>query len=219
MDPTDRAVIFDMDGVLANTARAHYESWQAIAREEGVEIGWEAFHETFGRPNHEIIPRLLGRKVPAQELDRIDRRKEEVFRQVVQEKLEPLPGAVELIRGLAGAGFRIGLGSSGPPENIEAILGALGVRDYFSAVVSGKDVERGKPQPDVFLKVARKLGVEPGRCLVIEDVPAGIRAARRAGMKCVALTTTHEPAALGEAERVMDDLRGFSVRQAVEMLG
>jgi beta-phosphoglucomutase-like phosphatase (HAD superfamily) len=125
---------------------------------------------------------------------------------------------VQLIQELAVQGFAIGLGSSGPPENIESILGALGIRDYFGAVVSGRDVERGKPEPDVFLKAARKLGVEPGRCLVIEDVPAGVRAAHRAGMVCVALTTTHDDEALAEAERVVDDLRDFRAEQAAEML-
>jgi beta-phosphoglucomutase len=207
-----------MDGVLVDTARAHFESWQVIAREYGTEITWEAFHRTFGRPNHQIIPELLGRPVSPEELRRIDRRKEEAFRKIVRDSIQPLPGVVELIRGLHGAGFRLGLGSSGPPENIRAILKALEVEPFFEAVVSGHDVERGKPAPDVFLMVAERLGVEPEACLVVEDVPAGVEAAHAAGMKCTAVTTTHGAASLEAAEVVLEDLAGFAPADAAALV-
>ncbi len=214
-----RAVIFDMDGVLVDTARPHYESWVAVARERGVEITWEQFHETFGQPNHQIIPRLLGPGLSADEIRGIDECKEAAFRDIFRHSVRPLPGVVELIRGLHAAGWRLAVGSSAPPENIEMVLEALGVAGYFGAVVCARDVQRGKPAPDVFLKAAEAVGVEPARCLVIEDAPAGIQAAHAAGMKCLALTSSHPTAALSRADRVVASLEGFTHATAGEMLG
>jgi len=216
--PPDCGVIFDMDGVLADTAEAHYQSWQVVAEECDTEISRELFHETFGRPNHQIIPRMLGRDVTDEELHRVDRLKEEAFRDIVAETVKPVPGVVDMIEDLHAEGYRIGLGSSGPRENIEAILGALRVRGYFGAIVSGWDVERGKPEPDVFLMVAEGLGIPAGNCVVVEDVPAGIRAAHAAGMLCVAVTTTHDGELLREADRVLEDLKGFRPADVAEML-
>ncbi len=218
MNPSDCGVIFDMDGVLADTAEAHYQSWQVVAAEYGTRIGRDLFHETFGRPNHQVIPHLIGREVDEDELRAVDRMKEEAFRRIAADSIEPVPGVVELIRDLRSAGYRVGLGSSGPRENIEAILSALGVRQDFEAVVSGWDVQQGKPAPDVFLMVAERLGVPAGNCLVVEDVAAGIRAAQAAGMPCVALTTTHGPEQLTEADLVLEDLRGFGVGDVARIL-
>lgn len=213
-----RAVIFDMDGVLVDTARPHYESWVAVGRERGVRITWEQFHQTFGQPNHQIIPRLFGPGLCADEIRRIDERKEAAFREVFRHSIRPLPGVVELIRGLHREGWRLAVGSSAPPENVELVLEALGVADYFGAVVCARDVERGKPAPDVFLKAAHAVGVEPARCLVIEDAPAGIQAAHAAGMVCLALTTSHPATALERADRVAANLEGFTAVDAACML-
>jgi len=215
----NRAVIFDMDGVLVDTARPHYESWVAVARRRGVEITWEQFHDTFGQPNHQIIPRLFGPGLSADEVHEIDERKEAAFRDIFRHSVRPLPGVVELVRGLHEEGWRLAVGSSAPPENIELVLEALGLAGCFGAVVCARDVERGKPAPDVFLKAAQAVGVEPSRCLVIEDAPAGIQAAHAAGMKCLALTTSHPATALREADRVVTNLEGFAAADAASMLG
>ncbi|KPK58806.1 MAG: hypothetical protein AMK73_09000, partial [Planctomycetes bacterium SM23_32] len=113
-----------MDGVLADTARAHYESWQVAARQWGAEVSWEDFERTFGRPNHQIIPDLFHRDVPDDELKQIDRLKEAAFRDILRRELEPLPGVVRLIEALDAEGFRLAVGSSGPRENIELMLDA-----------------------------------------------------------------------------------------------
>ena len=213
-----RAVIFDMDGVLVDTARPHYESWVAVGRRRGVEITWEQFHDTFGQPNHQIIPRLFGPGLSADDVRRIDDRKEAAFREIFRHSVRPLPGVVELVRGLHEGGWRLAVGSSAPPENIELVLDALGVAGCFGAVVCARDVERGKPAPDVFLKAARVVGVEPPRCLVIEDAPAGVQAAHAAGMVCLALTTSHPAEALRGADSVMASLEGFTPADAARML-
>jgi len=215
----EHGVIFDMDGVLADTARAHFESWQMVARKWHARITRDDFRRTFGRPNHEIVPLMLHRDVPPDELREIDRFKEAAFREIIARGLEPLPGVVRLVTELDQAGFRLAIGSSGPRENIDAILSALGLEGRFGAIVSGWDVTRGKPDPEVFLKAAAGIGVEPRNCLVIEDVPAGIRAAHAAGMKCVALTTTRPAGELCEADLVLDDLTSFGVEGVERLLG
>lgn len=215
----DRGVIFDMDGVLVDTARPHFESWLAVARRRGVHITWEQFHDTFGRPNRDIIPVLFGPHVSAREIQELDDSKEAAFRDIVRHRIEPLPGAVELIEDLRRHGFRLAVGSSAPPENIRLVLEALGVSDRFRAVICAKDVARGKPAPDVFLKAAEAVGLEPRRCLVIEDAPAGVQAAHAAGMRCLALTTTRPAEDLKEADRVVSSLTQFSAQDAAAMLG
>jgi beta-phosphoglucomutase len=217
--PSALGVIFDMDGVLADTAQAHFRSWQVVAGTCGVPITWGCFLETFGRPNREIIGRLLGRTVSEEEISRLDDLKESAFRQVVREELKPVPGARELVEVLCAGGFRVGLGSSGPPENIAVILEALGLADCFQAIVSARDVRRGKPAADVFLAAAAMLGLPPGRCLVVEDVPAGIEAAHAAGMKAVAVTTTHPASQLAGADLVLRDLTEIGPDRVVRLIG
>jgi len=212
-------VIFDMDGVLADTAEQHFQSWLAVAPRWGVQITRADFRATFGRPNHEGIPILFHRPVPPDELREIDRLKEQAFREIVRRSLEPLPGVVELVRALDGSGFRLAVGSSGPRENIELILETLGIARHFGAVVSGWDVSRGKPDPEVFLKAAARIGVEPACCVVIEDVPAGVQAARSAGMKCIAVTTTRPAYELQSADRVVESLADVSPEAVLELIG
>jgi len=216
---SDYGVIFDMDGVLADTGEAHFQSWQTVAERWGVVVTRRVFQETFGRPNHQIIPIIFGRAVPEAELREVDRVKEEAFRRIAGDSIVPLPGVVELVDGLWESGFGLAVGSSGPRENIRLVLDALGVAARFGGIVSGWDVARGKPAPDVFLAAAAQIRRSPTRCLVIEDVPAGIQAAKAAGMVCVAVTTTHPAAALGAADWVTDSLADLNVAEVAELLG
>ncbi len=208
-----KAVIFDVDGVLVDTGRLHLEAWRALARELGLPPPDERwFRRTFGRRNEEILKTLLPHPPSQGELERLSRRKEALFRRLAKGKIEPLPGALALVRALKRRGFRLGIGTSTPPENLQMILEELGLRGAFDAWVTGADVERGKPDPEVFLKAAARLGVPPARCAVIEDAPAGVEAAKRAGMRAVAVTTTAEPEALQAkgADLVVDSLRALT---------
>lgn len=185
------AAIFDVDGVLVDSYRAHFESWRALARELGFELAEAAFARTFGRTSREII-RLFrpGGELDEAELRRLDDRKEALYRELVAERFPAMDGARELVDSLAKEGIRVALGSSGPPENVELALDRLGIRPAVSAVVTGRDVARGKPDPEVFLLAAERLGVPPPRCAVVEDARAGIEAAKAAGMVAVALVST-----------------------------
>jgi HAD superfamily hydrolase (TIGR01509 family) len=194
----DVAVIFDMDGVLVLTESAHWESWLEAARPRGAELSYAAFKSCFGRINPDCIPILFGPQPPEEALA-IAEEKEEAFRRIVRAKVPLVPGIVEFLTALSGLGARLGVGSSGPPANVKALVEGGGIARFFGATVDGAQVRRGKPAPDVFLIGAERLGVPPARCAVIEDAPVGIRAAVAAGMLAVGVATTHPEADLREA--------------------
>lgn len=187
----DRAVIFDMDGVLVDSYYAHYQSWREVAEEEGLSFSMETFDRTFGRTSREIIREVWqDRAVDDATVAMLDRRKEEAYRRIITQNFPAMPGVEEMLDRLSAAGFKLAIGSSGPAENVELVLNRLERCRIFGAVVSGRDVERGKPDPQVFLLAAHRLGVSPARCVVVEDAPLGIEAARRASMKAIGLTST-----------------------------
>ena len=185
------AVIFDMDGVLIDSYQAHFESWRMLAAELGSEVGEAEFARTFGWTSREIIALKWGdRGFDDADIRRLDDRKEALYREIIDRRFPESDGIRELLRGLHADGFRLAVGSSGPPENVALVVSHLGGRELFDAVVHGRDVQRGKPDPQVFLLAAERLGVEPHRCVVIEDAAPGIEAATRAGMAGVALLAT-----------------------------
>jgi len=189
-----QAVIFDVDGVLVDSYEAHLRSWQSIAREEGVKFTEDDFAASFGRTSREIVQRCWGIDDEVR-IRAIDDRKESLYRQIVAAHFPVMDGATELIDALKSADFALAMGSSGPPENLQVALDGLGRRDAFSAIVSGMDVHRGKPEPEVFLVAAKRLGVPPSLCAVVEDAPAGVQAAHAAGMACVVLLSRGRKAA------------------------
>jgi len=213
-----RAVIWDLDGVIANTTTYHLKAWRETFRKRGVEFNKDNFRHSFGLRNDDIIPVILGREMSRKEIDRISYEKEAMFRQLIGNKIKPLPGAIELMKSLAGTGFQQALASSTPRENIRLVIGSLGIEDYLRCMIAAEDVSLGKPDPQVFLLAAKRLGVEPGNCIVIEDAVAGVAAARRAGMRCLAVTTTHPRASLGEADLIVDSLVEVSVDDMERLL-
>ena len=214
------AVLFDMDGVLVDSYDAHLESWLVVAKEQGENFTKEDFDSVFGRTSFEIIEELwTNSKLSREEMLQLDDRKEAIFREILQKDFPGMPGAKELIVALDNAGFQLAVGSSGPPENIEFVLNQLGVKERFDAIVTGKDVKRGKPDPEVFLTAAQKVGVEPSRCVVIEDAPLGVVAAHAGGMKCVGMASTgRTPEMLNEAELVVKSLTLLTPETFVELI-
>lgn len=207
-----KAVIFDMDGVVVHTGVQHYAAWRRVFAEEGVDFGEEEFRATFGIRNPEILRRFLGEELSPQKVEELGERKEDYYRASVREAgLEPAPGFLTLLQELKRADFKIALGTSGPQQNVELIVEKLGLHHAFDAVVTGADVKRGKPHPDTFLLAAERCGVAPARCVVVEDAPAGLAAAKRAGMAAIGVTGTRDREALTEADLVVDSLEKVSV--------
>ena len=214
-----QAVIWDMDGVLVDTAPFHLKTWHETFREKGVTFTEEDFRRNFGQRADAIVRNTLGQALSQNEVDAIVEQKNRNFRQAVRHSIKPLPGAVELIKLLNERGFRIALASSAPIENIHLLIEALGIYNLFQSVVSGREVPESKPSPQLFLLAARRLGVDPENCVVIEDAVAGVTAAKRAGMHCVAVTSTNPPERLQEADLIVDTLESVAVEELEKLLG
>ena len=209
-------VIFDMDGVLIDSAEPHFTSWRLLADECGGTVTREQFAATFGRQNRDIVPVLFG-EASKTRLQALSERKEEIYRDLVRTNPPIVPGAVELAHGLARAGARLAVGSSGPLANIEFVLGAMEVTGLISAIVSGDDVTRGKPDPQVFSVACERLGVSPACCVVVEDAPAGVQAARAAGTRAVAVLIYHPAEAFDGPDLMVRRLADLSVEQLVSL--
>jgi beta-phosphoglucomutase len=214
----DLAVIFDVDGVLTDSYRPHFLSWQRMFGELGVEFTEETFRGTFGRTNRDIFGELYQGSLSEEQIRAWGDRKEVLYREIIAEHFEPISGAVELIDALHAAGFKLGVGSSGPPENIEVTLEKLGRADRFSAIVTGADVQRGKPDPQVFRLAGDRLGLPPERCAVVEDAPQGVEAANRAGMASIGLTGTTTREKLAHAHVVVDSLSELTPVKIAELI-
>ena len=187
-----RAVLWDMDGTLLDSAEYHWLTWRETLAEQGLELTRERFLTSFGRRNDAVLRDLLGPDLADDELVRIAAAKEEWYRALVQTNgVEPLSGVREWISRLAAAGWRQAVASSAPRLNIAAILDAMGMASAFDAVAGEEDVERGKPDPQIFLVAAARLGAPPARCVVVEDAPAGVEAAHRAGMRAIGVGPRH----------------------------
>lgn len=202
----ERGVIFDMDGVIVDSGPAHLASWQRLAAEQGKRISKEEFERSFGIPAREIIRMRWGTHLTDDEVRRLDDRKEQIYREAVRGHVPVMPGALELIRSLHAEGWRLAIGSSGPPENVRLIVDELRLDRYLSATTDASQVTRGKPDPEVFLIAAARMGVLPDRCVVVEDSFHGIEAAHRAGMKAVGLTSTHPADKLRAADLIVGSL-------------
>ncbi len=210
----DLAVIFDVDGVLVDSYNAHYESWQLLCGERGLTMTHDQFIATFGRTSREIIKELWRDRATSEAtVAELDDRKEALFRELLARDFPALDGAVELIDQLHEAGVPLAVGSSGPPKNVGLVLAALDRGSVFGGVVTGDDVTRGKPDPQVFQLGAERLGAPPSICVVIEDAPVGVAAAHAAGMKCVALVSTGRVREkLGAADLIVDSLRELDLQ-------
>jgi beta-phosphoglucomutase family hydrolase len=191
-----RGAIFDWDGVVIDSHAAHERAWEMLAAELAAPLPPGFFKATFGMRNDRIIPGYTGWAKPHEtELVReLGLRKEAVYRDVIRcDGIAPLPGVVKLLRELQRSGIPCAVGSSTDRENIELIMSVTGLTPYFAAIAAAEDVQRGKPDPQVFLCAAEKIGRDPRDCVVFEDAPVGIEAALRAGARAIAVCTTHPP--------------------------
>ena len=181
-----RAVLWDLDGTLVDSTELHWVAWRDAMAAEGVTITRDMFEATFGWKNDPILRRWLGDDVSEERKARIAEGKEQAYRTALRhEGLHPLPGAREWVERLHAAGWKQAIASSAPLANIEAVLDVADLHHDFEVIVSAEDVTTGKPDPQVFLVAARKLGVPPDRAIVVEDAEAGVEGARRAGMQCI----------------------------------
>ncbi len=207
-----QAVIWDLDGVIIDSAEEHRQAWLRMAREEGLPMTDTDFWATFGKRNDDIMQMLWGPMPPAR-IQTLADRKEAYFRELIRKTAKPLPGSMELMRGLHDAGYSQALASSTPLINIDLISEVLGLNRYLTVLVSGETVPHGKPAPDIFLKAAAALNASPSVSLVIEDAVAGVQAAHAAGMRCIAVAGNRDLPGLHEAELMVKSLTEVDVER------
>jgi beta-phosphoglucomutase family hydrolase len=192
-----RAAVFDLDGTLVDNMRFHLEAWKDIAGDMGVHLSPERFGREFaGRKNQEILPLLLGRALPPDELERLAEAKEARYRELYAPHLAAVRGGLALIDALRARGVQVAVATAAPAKNRQMVLGGLHLFEHLDAVVGSEDVRRGKPHPDLFLAAAEKLEVQPRDCLVFEDAVSGVQAGVAAGMEVLGVTTTVSAEAL-----------------------
>ncbi len=211
-----RAVIWDMDGTLIDSMPYHWQAWQDVLRRINRQVEHGMWNQTAGMRNSDIIPLLFPDMSPA-ETAYVDQAKETRYRELIESQgIELLPGVAEWIKRFQVTGWKQAVASSAPPENIATIAHALHFNGTFEALISGAEVQRGKPDPDIFLAAARRLNTPPQHCLVIEDAPTGLEAARRAGMKAIGVLNTHPHLEADIVVRSLPDLTWEMIENLVQ---
>ncbi len=196
------AVLWDMDGVMVDSGEFHFQAWMKVLKDYDIPFSREIFRTTFGMNNMGLLAKISSQGLDPVLVTEISLRKETQFRQDVSGKVALLPGVRLWLQNAAGAGLSQAVASSAPQANIDLLLDELNVCHFFQAVVSAEHMP-GKPDPAVFLEAASRLHVNPEKCLVIEDAIAGVEAAHRAAMKCLAVTNTNRAEALRQADWVV----------------
>lgn len=211
-----KGVIWDMDGVLVDTGEIHYQSWMHTLEKYRVPFSRDVFNSTFGMNNAGILKLLMGNDIDPQTTKEISEVKEINFRQAMRGQLKTLPGALALLESIREENIPQAIGSSAPQKNIDAIVDELGLNNVFDALVSAAEMP-GKPDPAVFLTAAEKIQAPAAQCIVLEDAIAGVEAARKAGMKCIAITTTNAAGSLHAAHRIINRFDEISVRDLISL--
>jgi beta-phosphoglucomutase family hydrolase len=212
-----KGVIWDMDGVIVDSGEFHYQAWRGTLVDYDIPFSRKIFEDTFGMNNEGILKLLKGNRIDPQTVQEISDRKEASYRQAIRGRVKVLPGVLTLLKSIRKADIAQAIGSSAPQENIDAVIGELGLRNFFDAIISAADMP-GKPDPAVFLTAAKCMNAAASQVLVIEDAIAGVEAAHRAGMKCVAVTTTNPASSLKKANLVVERLDSLSVDDLVALI-
>ncbi|MDQ6788736.1 MAG: HAD family phosphatase [Acidobacteriota bacterium] len=187
----ERAFIFDMDGTLVDNMRFHAEAWQKMLAENDLIVDTHDFLvKTAGKTNREIIPNFF-ENASEERLLEVGQRKETIYRELFLPERRAIAGAIEFLTEAQNLGVKMAVATAAPIANMEFILDGLDLRKFFTAVTTAADVSNGKPNPEVFIKSAEKLGVEPKNCIVFEDAINGFEAAYRAGMKSIGIATVN----------------------------
>ncbi len=190
MSQAVQAILWDLDGVLFDTAQLHYQVWAQVLHSYGADFSYAKFLSTFGMKNQDFLPVLFGRPLEVHFMEQVGDEKESLFRQRVSAgEARVQPGVIACLQDFQRGGLRQAVASSAPQANVDALLDWSGLRPYFQAVVSSANLP-GKPDPAIFLAAAQRLGTPPDRCVVIEDALMGIQAAHRADMRVIGVAAT-----------------------------
>jgi HAD superfamily hydrolase (TIGR01509 family) len=215
--PTLRALLFDMNGVIVDDMAFHERAWLALAARHGRSLTPEEFRrEMSGRRNLDNVRHVFG-DVPDAVVRAYQAEKEEAYREAFRPHLAPLPGLLALLAEARAAGLRVAVATSAPEKNISFVLDGLDLRGRFDAVVGEAEVKRAKPDPEIYLTAAARLGVEAEGCVVFEDSLLGIAAGQGAKMPVVGMTTTHTAEELRHCALVVADFRSVTIAELARL--
>ena len=199
-----QAILWDLDGVLVDSTDIHFQSWLMALEGYGISLSRDTFIHYFGQSPDDVTAGILGPNLDPDIRAEIRCRKNTFFDRLVPQVARPMPGAIEWVKNLSG-NIPQAVATSASYQQATQMLDIIGLANYFQTVITSSDV-RGKPAPDVFLKAAQDLNVKPVHCLVIEDSPSGVEAARNGGMKIIAVCTTNSAESLSNADLILQDL-------------
>lgn len=213
-----KSIIFDMDGVLVDNSSVHVEAFVSWCKSRNIDFPPEKLNALFGMGNDDIMKVVMNDPHLTEEQIAIyANEKEQIYREIFEDSIKPTPGLVDIIKEFKSMGLTIAVGSSGMRKNVDFVLEKCGIAQYFDAIADGDMITKAKPDPEVFLLAAEMLGRSSEECLVFEDSFAGIEAARAAGMKVIALTTTFPRESHTDYDALIDDFTQITARQAVAL--
>lgn len=219
LQASDHALVFDMDGVLIDNTRVQARAFQLLFRELGLDTkALPLLRRLNGMPATNILKTVFRHPVPEKELKQYADRREFLYRVLYWDQRREVAGLTKFLEAARAAGFRLGLGTGSASETINYIIDHLDLRRYFDVIIGKDDVDRGKPHADIYAVVARKLGVPPERCLVFEDAILGEQAAYKAGMRCIAVSTTLAARQFQAPLAVIKDFTALTPERVLELL-
>jgi len=206
-----KAIIWDLDGTIIDSHKQHFTSMQKVFQNHGLSYEKLNSKPNYGKTSLEVFQTLLGRDYDRGKILEMIEEKEKIYRSLIVNEAEFLPGVESCLKLFKGMGLKQAIASSTSLDNIKAVISALDANPYFAHLVSGEGLP-SKPSPLLFLLTASKLGEAPSSCLVIEDSPFGVKGAKAAGMKCLAVPSFYRPNDLGDADLILHSLEELNIR-------
>lgn len=212
------AVVFDMDGVIVDNMEYHKKAWGVFLKKYAPDVELEEFSKHFGKINKDLLRIVFKMEVSEREEALFGEEKEAIYRKIYADHIVPTAGIVDFLGTLKKNEVKTAVATAAPRVNMDFVFEKTGLRDYFDVLIDASEVMKGKPDPEIYLKAAEKLDCLPKRCLVFEDSMPGIQAAQKAGMKVIALATSHPAERLQSAGRVVKDFTEISFNSARDFL-
>jgi HAD superfamily hydrolase (TIGR01509 family) len=213
-----QAVIFDMDGVICHTNPFHSIAFKQFFAKRNLNPTEEDFKlHMYGKNNGYILSHFLGRKIQGEELSELEFEKESLFREIYEPEVQPISGYLGFLNGLNELGLSIAVATSAPRANLDLILGTLAIKELMGSMLASEDVSKHKPDPEIYLKTAVNLKVDPAHCLVFEDSFSGVSAGLNAGMKVVGVLSTHKKEELPACDLYIKDYSDLNLDQIQQL--
>jgi len=215
----DVAVIFDLDGTLIDNNAFHLKAWQEFYKKRNRTLTEEEYKKDFnGKTNADVLALVFQQALLPEENDKYTTEKEDLYRKIYEPHIEPVKGLLKLLQEIYNAAIPMAIATSGIKVNIDYMFEHLPIRHFFKEVIYSKHIKKGKPDPEIYFVTAKKINVSTENCVVFEDAVAGIQSAKAAGMKVIAITTTHTPEELSMADKLIHDYDEISVTDIVTLL-